>query len=464
VPFAGANYEARSPNANAQQTLNLYVQLEKAGARDAATLYPTPGLRRLATPGYGPSRGDGIEFQGATYHVIGNELIKLATDWTTTIIGTIKTLNGYVSMAKTINQLMLVDGQNGWIWDGTDFSIIDDLDFPVADTVTMLDGYFIVNNHGTGQFNISALRDGLTWAALDYATAESSPDALLGLDSTRKDLYLFGALTTEVYYNSGNVDFPFVPYAGGVIEWGLHAPNTLVRLDTSLMWLGKNKEGSNVVLQTSGMTATIVSNRDIEWQIRQLEKTDEADAYAYQQGGHTFYVLSFTYSGKTFVFDVSNGLWHTRSSGGGRHRSLGHVFFNNTNIVGDYENGNIYALDPDVYTDDGKSIRRMRRTHIVHADEVRVFHRRLELYMQTGVGLVSGQGVDPQILLRFSDDAGNTWSSEIPRSLGKLGEYGHKVVWTRLGSTHDRIYEIVVTDPVNVVIVSGYVDIERGAF
>jgi hypothetical protein len=61
-------------------------------------------------------------------------------------------------------------------------------------------------------------------------------------------------------------------------------------------------------------------------------------------------------------------------------------------------------------------------------------------------------GYDPQVMLRWSDDSGHTWSSEHWTSMGKIGEYGYRTFWRRLGSSRDRVYEVSGTDPVKIAI------------
>jgi hypothetical protein len=65
------------------------------------------------------------------------------------------------------------------------------------------------------------------------------------------------------------------------------------------------------------------------------------------------------------------------------------------------------------------------------------------------------QGVIPQVMLRWSDDGGHTWSNEHWAQMGKVGQYFRRVFWRRLGMTlklRDRVYEISGTDPVKIAI------------
>ena len=131
-------------------------------------------------------------------------------------------------------------------------------------------------------------------------------------------------------------------------------------------------------------------------------------------------------------------------------------------IVGDYQNGKLYSLDHDVYTDDGNVIRRMRRCPHLVSDFNRIFHSSLQIQFQPGVGLDGNvQGADPQAMLRWSNDGGSTWSTEHWVSIGKIGKYKNRAIWRRLGQARDRIYEVVITDPVKAVIVSA--NLEAGA-
>ncbi len=65
----------------------------------------------------------------------------------------------------------------------------------------------------------------------------------------------------------------------------------------------------------------------------------------------------------------------------------------------------------------------------------------------------------PQIMLRWSDDGGYTWSNEYWRGMGAVGEYSKQVQWRKLGRSRDRIYEITVSDAVNPVIINAYANL-----
>ena len=83
-----------------------------------------------------------------------------------------------------------------------------------------------------------------------------------------------------------------------------------------------------------------------------------------------------------------------------------------------------------------------------------VFYDFLQVQFQPGVGLVTGQGSDPQMMLRWSDDGGSTWSGIYNIAIGKMGIYKNRAVKRQMGWARDRVYEVTITDPVKAVIIS----------
>ena len=82
-----------------------------------------------------------------------------------------------------------------------------------------------------------------------------------------------------------------------------------------------------------------------------------------------------------------------------------------------------------------------------------------EVYCETGVGLNSGQGSDPQIMLQYSDDGGRTYSNELWRSLGVIGAYKTRAIWRRLGQFRSRQIVLTITDPVRRLVMAYYADL-----
>lgn len=456
LPIVGPDKASRSKEQDPQKTVNMYLRAGRARDKSPLILYSCPGLtfrRQLKASG---ARSNLVVFDGELWVVIDNQLVSLESSG-----GFLNTTSGRVEMAVGRDRLVLVDGTNGYYM-STDAALtqITDEDFPNGAThVTYLDGRFIVNDPSTGRFYISDIENPFSWDALDYATGEADPDATLALAANYKNLYLFGRNSTEIWYNSGNADFPFEPYPGGVLEVGIQAPHSLVRTSGGLFWLGTSREGGIVVVQADGQQNRVISE-PINWDLTQMEVTDDAIGSAYRWDGRTVYRLTFPTEDRSFEYYAEDDSWIERKSKGiGRHRAAGFGYFNNEVYAADYANGKIYTLDYRNYTEDGDYIERVRETETMHSKDVRLCYHAVYIDIESGVGLVSGQGVDPQMMLSWSDDGGKTWSNEVWASMGKLGAYSYRATWRRLGSARQRIYRIRVTDPVDVTILGGYADV-----
>ena len=462
TPILGSAYQARSPNAADNRMINLFPEIVPEGGKEPAFLSRTAGLRLVATVGTGPIRGM-WEFGGTCYIVSGSALYRADTSYSSTLIGTVGG-TGPVSMSDNGTQLFIACNGTSYIYNSLSalLSQITDTDFPGAVTVGYLDGYFVFNPPNSQQIWVTALLDGTDIDALDFASAEGSPDGVVGIIIDHREVWVFGTNSVEVWYNAANQDFPLERIQGAFNEIGCAAAYSIAKGDNVIFWLGKDARGNGMVYQASGYTGQRISTHAVEWQIQSYGDVSDAVGYTYQQDGHTFYVLTFHSADKTWVYDVSTQAWHERAgfSNGSftRHRSNCQVNFNNEILVGDYQNGKIYAFDMTTYSDDSeiqKWLRSWRALPPGENDLKRSTHHSLQLDIQSGVGLNDGQGEDPQARLRWSDDGGHTWSNYHWKSLGRIGEYGKRVIWRRLGMTkklRDRVYEISGTDAVEIKI------------
>lgn len=470
IPFIGQAYTSRSLNVNAQRCVNLYPEVDETG-KNVMALYGTPGLTTKATATAAASVR-GMWVSGSSLYVVsGNKCYKYNTSFVETELGTLTTSTGVVHFAENPTQIMLVDGTDGYIITiATDaFAAIADADFTsISPThVVFIDTYFIVNDSGTQRFYISAQNDGTSWDALDFGSAEGLPDDNVALLADHRELWLFGDETSEVHADSGNTDFPYERISGAFVEQGCAASHSVVKMDNSVFWLGKNRYGQGIVWRAEGYTPRRVSTHAIEYAIQGYSTISDAIGFAYQQEGHTFYVLTFPTASKTWVFDAATMMWHERAymtpADGSlvRHRANCYAFFNGAHLVGDHTNGKIYELDPDVYSDAGDEIKALRASPF-HYDKdalAMIFYHRIQVDIEAGVGLVSGNGSDPQIILRWSDDGGHTWSNEHYAdagsfaAIGSIGEYKKRAKWDMCGAGRGRVIEVSITDPVKRVLI-----------
>lgn len=338
------------------------------------------------------------------------------------------------------------------------FIQITDPDYVDADFVTFQDGYFIVNRPDTGEFYISGLYNGFSWDPLEFATAETSPDRLVAPFSAYGQLWLFGETTIEVWYNSGETDFPYARIQGGKMETGCAARFSIAKADNSLFWIGQDEYGSGIVYKAQGYSPVRISTNAIELKLRAVADISALVGFCYQQDGDLFYIITGSDLETTLVMDVSTGLWHERAyldSGNlTQWRGIFPFFAFGKNLIGDRDNGLIYEISPEVYTDNGDEILRKRIfTHLF--DEGNRFKiNQLVMNIQSGNGLISGQGSNPVMALRISRDGAKTWSSEYTAGMGAQGDYQKRVRWSRLGmsgNTGMMTFEVSSSEPIQQI-------------
>jgi hypothetical protein len=466
TPILGQSYVARSVNAADSRMVNLFPEATPQAGKTAGFLNRAPGLRLLATLGTGPIRGLWSPDPNGLYAYVisGNAFYRIDTSYNVENYGYVSG-TGQVSMADNGTQLFIASNPDGYIFNMTTliFAPITDPDFPGAVTVGYLDGYFVFNEPNSQRVWTTALLDGSSVDPLDFASAEGSPDGLVSLIIDHREAWLFGTNSVEVWYDAANAGFPLTRIQGAYNEIGCVAAYSVAKLDNGVFWLGGDARGEGIVYRTNGYTGQRISTHAIEWQIQQYGDISDAIGYTYQQDGHAFYVLIFPSAGATWVYDVATDNWHERAAWVNgeytRHRSNCQMAFNHQVIVGDYNDGRVYAFDLETYSDDDQPQRWLRSWRALPQDQntlVRTAQHSLQLDAETGVGLNSGQGDAPEAMLRWSDDGGHTWSNEHWSSMGAIGAYGTRTFWRRLGMTNklrDRVYEVSGTDPVKIAIV-----------
>ena len=477
VGIAGPAYASTSRNVNAQTTINWYPELDTVDGKSQITLLPTYGTTSTtAQPGGGPIRGT-IVHDGKMYIVSADELYSMDTTEAFTLEGTLNTNSGRVSMASNGtqgDQLMIVDGTDGWIYDSNadTFTQIGDGDFPAnPETVSFMDTYFIVTLTNSSRFFISNSNDGTAWTATDFANAERSPDDLVNSMPNARELWLIGEFTSEVWYNSG-ASFTFDPYPNGYIEKGTPAQFSVAKVNNSVIWLTQDEHGKAQVVMTNGLQVNVISNDAIDSTFDGYAAISDAFGFTYQQAGHTFYQITFPTEDATWVCDLGLALkdkniaWHQRRTGATsatkRHVANTYTYFNQKHYVGDSKGSNIYFLDSTKFTDDGTNIIRERTGTHIHANRNRLRFYKFEVEIEAGVGNTSDPGKDPSLALSWSND-NLPFGNARQMSLGKKGQYATRLIEHHLGSARDRVFKIVSGDPVNVVLINAYATVEESA-
>lgn len=358
--------------------------------------------------------------------------------------------------------------------------------FSGANTVDIVDNYFVYNRPNTQQWGATNTLSPIS-GGLSFASKDGAPDNLVSLIVDHREVYLLGESSSEVWTDVGAYPFPFQRIPGTSTQHGIAAQYSMARVGNSFAYVSRNTRGQGMIVQMNGYMPTRISTHAVENSLLNQNISD-AVAYTYQLEGHEIYVVSFPSIDLTWCYDTATTMWHKwlwvdSNNVYHRHRSNCSAAFNGNVYVGDWQNGNIYMLDTTNYTDYGGEIRRLRRCPHLVADLQRQYFDELQIQFQPGVGLSgiqnssnssavagiaiaglavagsqaaagNGSGVNPQAMLRWSNDGGSTWSKENWVGIGQQGRYKNRAIWRRLGMARDRIFEVSITDPIKAVIVS----------
>lgn len=460
VPLFGVSQQGKSATVTSQRHLNLYAEIIQDAEKARVVFYGTPGLVLFTSFGDTPVRG-GIAIGDLIYYVHRGVFYEVNNAGIKTNRGTLGTTSGRVRMAYNGTQIALVDGTSYYVYTiaTTTLAVVTVNLIGIPIDVTFQDGYGILG-YADGRFQITSAYAFQTLDALDYATAESNPDGIARVIADHGEVVIAGTETVEFWGNSGGQDFPYSNQRGSTLEFGLAAASSLVKYNDSLAGLFKNRMGQVQIMMMAGHALRKISSQELDYLINKYTSVSDATAYSYMLGGHPMYQINFPSEGKSWLFDASMELWSPLESGlsGGRHRGEIHVDYLNKPRITDYTTGDVYTLDADTYTDNGTSIPREIITRHFGNNLERLAVTKLQVDFETGVGLITGQGSDPQAMMSYSEDNGHTWSNEDWTTLGAIGEHYVRAIWRRLGLAYDWVFKIRITDPVKVVITAGAID------
>ncbi len=417
--IVGPSYTSQAVNAAAQMTMNWYPeQIEVGDEPFPAVMYPTEGTAQFLTQG-SKNRGQ-QEIDGRGFFVADENLYEEFADGSVAFLGFVSNDGDLVSMTASDSQLLVESAQLLYVYnlDTATFTAIPSATINNVLKVDFCDGFFIALIGGTNTFRISGLFDATTWDALDFAQISVFPGHLRSMIVDHREIWLYGASFSTVYYNNGNADFPFVPNpSASVIEMGIAAKNSVAKLDNTIFWLGQDVRGQGIVWKASGYTPVRVTTHAIELAIQSYGDLSNAVAYTYQEQGHSFYVLYFPTPSKTWVYDIATNMWHERGywrediAEFEAHHSWNHIFCFGKHLVGDWSSGRILDLNSTYLTDMGNPIRRIRRAAHITNSQKRVFFSSLQVYLEAGLGAtppLAGQSLLPRYFY-LADISGRVW-------------------------------------------------------
>jgi len=479
--FLGAAYASRSLPLACQTLVNLIFEPAPPGSAYEGMFYGTPGLKLWATLGTGPIRGMD-KAGGYLWVVTGTALYRVSPSGAVTTVTNIPG-TGRCHVIHNDTQLIVMHAVGWTVVTLSTLAVATPANAPLTAQGTYQDAYAVFPN-ANGTYGWSAIGNAGSIDPLDFASAEAQPDPIIAVLSDHRELWLFGDETTEIAQTSGSADLVFTRTA--MMEHGCAAKYSPAKADNTVFWVGRDANGQGVVFRADGYTPSRISTFALESAMAGYT-ISEAWGYCYQQGGHTFYVLTFPEA--TWFFDVATNRWtqwaykEPVSGDLKRHRGNAYAFFAGLHLVGDWENGRIYQLDLDTFTDNGVRILRERTWAVIEAGGPLIRHDRLELMGEAGVGIpgrvpgtvtlrdendqpvldelgyplldesdvdIADPGADPVVRLDWTDDGSRTWSNPRELRIGRLGEFRRRAITRRLGRSRSRVYRLRTDEPVRI--------------
>lgn len=440
IPFPTESYQHPSKPLSAKRLLNLFAAKAPPDSRSEIVLESSPGtvFRETLQVG-GQVHAFNTDLVGGFYAVSGDHAFR-NSDGVTVDLGFVGTssdvfLPSQIGPTIAVSPTVVVICVPPRAYTAAHDGALNEIGgtFPGADSVTFIDGYFIFTqvNRGTTWF-ISKIDDPTMFDALDFANLEGHTNILYRAIAEKNELWLGGASGWEVWYDSGNADFPFRRRSGGIIPYGLATPLSIGQIDGSVFWVCDDGNA----YRSAGYTGQVVSTEAIAALIR-LANPESTRGLTYMQDGHAFYCVEL--GDRTVCYDCATKQWHDRSSsidGTGPWLAKVAGRIGPGTYIGDAL-GRLYNLSLDADSDNGVLVPRQFTMPGLWAGTSRGFCNRVEIEMEVGTDASHGD-----VLLDWSDDGGYNFRAPRVLSAGGLGDLGVRLYTTRLGSFHKRTFRV----------------------
>lgn len=470
--FIGGSFESLASTVESEHTINFYVEsMESEGSTSKKILLPTPGVSQLVEHGSGLVGRGHYFLNGREFAVIGSDFVEIDENGTVTDRGDVAVNANpatIVGNGDAGGQILITSGGTAYVFTlaTNAFAAVGSPPWSTATMCGMLDGYGLILDSDDSRLWVSALQDFSSWSASQFAERNLAADRWVSMKVLGRYIYLLGQQTSEVWYNVGSASsFPFAPYATGLMQAGISAPFSATVVGETLCWLSQTKDGGPKVVSTSGFSPEKLSSTALESDLGRYANLTDAIGDTYTDLGHTFYLLTFIEDDITWAYDMSSQTWAQRGTWVSADNEFTawapryHAYAFGQHRMLDAGSGKVFRLGIEYPNDaNGSPVVRLRRAPVLEYENKRVYYSSFELDLEPGLGLSSGQGSDPQVMMRFSNDGGKTWSAETMRSAGAQGQYGKRVRWTRCGMGRRRVFEVRFSDPIPWRISNAYIE------
>lgn len=429
--YGTSSFERQRGDFPALPVINMLA--ENVPTEPGVALQSRPGLKYAAmAAGSGPVRGlytaDGV-LSNALFSVSGSSVYRNSN-----ALGSL-TGTGYPSFGAYEDFIFFNAGAEIKKYDGTDYTDVEFPDDANVVKVLVAQSRLLAIRADTGVFYWSGPL-GTEIDALDFATAEDSPDRLKDALWVGSRLVLFGSETVEFWQPTGDSESPFVPLIGAVYPVGVKATGAATEFDKGFAWITNHNE---VCLNDP---KAIVSEPELQVRIRDSETVSL----------WTFYIddnefLAVRLDGETWVYGARSQVW-SKFESYGEDNWICQCY--DGGYFGGANDGKLIEWDDTSVNDFGNSIKRGFRAWAALTSENLIVSN---IVLRTNPGTtvdINPAYPDPVVSLRTSRDGGHSWQPWKERSLGQRGDYRRKVYWSSLGQFGypGLLVDIRVTDPV----------------
>lgn len=461
VNITGPTYRDRSRPLSSQETRNFYHEVVESG-KEKYVIKSFPGQKALGSTTAETDRGM-HQMSEIAYRVVGTSLFKVISDGTHTNLGTITGIERCIFADDGVNMFIVSDSTVSKYSSSTGLiTVVTDPDIVGAQSVAFINNQFAYTFPLLTVF--SDVGDGGSASSLNAIGAETNPDELVRDYNFDQVLYRFGTRTCETWYNSGVGVPPFDRIEGQIINVGLEAIHSISHSNEFIYWLGTDSQ----VYRARGGQEQAISTAAIAGAIQGYSYIGDAFGEVMTIDNKIIYMLTFPVANKTWciIEELGKDGWFELSEGitSGRYNAGSVLRAYNKTLIGDRTSGGLNYLDFNTYDQAGETWRRRRVIGTINGDMLgqkgqRVEMSRMEFIIETGTGLVTSQGDDPQIMLEPSYDGGRSWSTGTWLKIGRLGEFDVRAEWFNMKSFYDLTIRLTTSDAVAFNIYSAAIDI-----
>lgn len=429
IDIVGSSTFSRYKKQSSAETFNMFIS-------DNALIDYAGYKKMLSISSNGQSRNIFQSPQlGQMLVVIGNMIYTVTADLIYIPIGTLRTRTGDAYMAENNNrQIAVSDRRNLFVYDYNPSvnagQFVENLDFTPGH-ITAQDGYIIStvlteNGALTNEWRLSLPGDAFTWPDEYIGALEGESDVTVGVFKFRRQLFIFGNHSTEIWYDVGGRIFPYQRSNTTSIDYGCLNVNTIAQDLGYIIWVGSSEKSDAAILVSTGGTPKAVSTDGLDYRLGQLEHPEDSTAFIFQQSGHVFYHLTFFTDNYSLIYDLTaSRLYTITDENRNYHIAKDVVFFNNRHYFISLNDGDIYELNDKYFTydyrlsdsDDSSLNRIIPRSRLCSPfrmpNNSRFRTTNLSVIQETGANpLRTPQGTEPDVEYLTSSRIGHSMSKD----------------------------------------------------